>query len=88
MPRWLAISSHHCLDGKRCTAVSHEDLTDFPGIEVALESTDVIDDEADLPQGAIDPLSQLDEDTLDGQSVGHLLLRRHQLLPQEEGSSP
>lgn len=88
MPRWLAISSHHCLDGKRCTAVSHEDLADLPGIEVPLEGADVVDDEADLPQGAVDALSQLDEDALDGQSVGQLLLHWHQLLPKEDGSSP
>lgn len=88
MPRWPAISSHHCLDGKRCTTVSHEDLADFPGIEVALQSTDVIDYEADLPQTAIDTLSQLDQDPLDHQSISQLFLYRHQLLPQKDRSSP
>lgn len=79
----LPTSSPRCLDGRSGTAVPHENLADLAHLEVPLERADVIDDEADLPERAVHPLSQLDQDALDCHTVDRLLLPRDQLSPEK-----
>lgn len=87
-PRWPPISSRHCLYTPIATSIPHEDLADLAGLEVALQRADVIDDEGDLPEGAIDPFSEFDDEISDGQSIDECGLFAGEAAPEEvEGSA-
>jgi hypothetical protein len=54
--RWREVFSLRYLDGQECTSVAHEDFTDLFDFQVALECSDIIDDESDLAEGAVGSL--------------------------------
>ena len=68
-PQWLPTSSLHCLYTPQATSIPHEDLADLAGLEVALQRADVVDDEGDLPEGAVDALPELDDEVSDGEAI-------------------
>lgn len=63
------ISSPHCLYTPKATSISHEDLADLPCLEISLERADVVDNEGDLPECAIDAFSEFDDEISDGESI-------------------
>lgn len=63
------ISSPHCLYTPKTTSIPHEHLADLPGLEISLERSDVVDNEGDLSECAIDAFSEFDDEISDGESI-------------------
>jgi len=48
-PQLHVVSSHHCLNGKQYTSITHENLTDFFDLKISFKSSDVVNYKCYLP---------------------------------------
>lgn len=68
-PQSPPISSPHCLYTPRTTSIPHEDFTDLPRLEITLQCADIVDDEGDLSECAVDAFSEFDDEVSDDEAI-------------------